>query len=218
MQVNFISEVTGFYRLIKHQHLSMNAQMLWFQLFNLWNEAGYPDWLQVDLLRMMSMIQVKSKNTAIRARDELIEAGLLAGRSGGNRQPNLYRMISLTQHKSQGSKKAMNTEPPTKPQTEPETGPLYKPNHTKPKIKKEKAAYGHYGNVLLTKEELLKLQREFPDTWEDWIKRLDDGKEARGYTYASDYAAIHNWMEKDEHDARDKAFAELMEECAMTFG
>lgn len=223
MQVNFISEVTGFYRLTKHQHLGMNAQMLWFHLFNLWNEAGYPDWLQVDLQRMMSMIQVNSKSTVTRARNELIAAGLLVGKNGGNRQPNLYRLISLAQQnkptpKCCGSKNEPPTGPQTRLQTGPETSPLYKRHDTKPKLKKEKAAYGQYGNVLLTLEELNKLQTEFPDSWEDWIKRLDAGKEAKGYTYANDYAAILNWMEKDEQDARDKAFAELMEECALLFG
>lgn len=222
MQVNFISEVTSFYRLIKRQHLGINAQMLWFHLFCLWNEAGFPEWLQVDMFRMMSMIQVNSKNTVIRARNELIEAGLLVGKSGGNRQPNLYRLVSVAQSKSQSSKNEPQTAPQSEPQTglqtATETGPLYKQNHTKPKLKKEKAVFGCYGNVLLTRDELGKLQRDFPDTWEYWIKRLDEGKEIHDYKYASDYAAILNWMEKDEQDARDKAFDELMAECAIQFG
>ena len=218
MQVNFISEVTSFHRLVKHQHLGSNAQMLWFHLFCLANEAGFPDWLQVDLRRMMSMIQVNSKNTTIRARDELIAAGLLICKSGGNRQPNRYQLVSLAQSKNNRPKYEPQSEPQSEPQTALETGPLYKLNHTKPKVQKKKTAFGHYSNVLLTQEELKKLQDEFPDTWEDWIHRLDAGKEAKGYTYANDYAAILNWVEKDEHDARDKAFAELMEECAQMFG
>lgn len=185
MQVNFILEVTSFYRLTKRQHLGMNAQMLWFHLFCLWNEAGFPEWLQVDMLRMMSMIQVNSKNTVIRARNELIEAGLMVGKSGGNRQPNLYRLVSVAQSKSQSSKNVPQNEPQSELQTAPETGPLYKQYHTKPKVKKEKAAFGCYGNVLLSQDELEKLQHDFPESWEYWIKRLDDGKEAKGYTYAS---------------------------------
>lgn len=230
MQVNFIVEVTSFYRLVKHQHLGMNAQMLWFHLFCLWNEAGFPDWLQVDMLRMMSMIQVNSKNTLIRARSELIEAGLLLSRRGVNRQPNLYQLQPVPRESGHGTPKNNGFTAPGKPQTAPqtalqttpetttETGHIYKPDHTKPKVQKEKSAFGQYGNVLLTGAELEKLQQEFPETWADWIRRLDTGKEAKGYQYASDYAAILNWYEKDENDARDKAFAELMAETQLLLG
>lgn len=108
MKVNIVSEITAFYRWIKSNHISTNAQILWFHLFCLWNEAGFPDWLQVDTLRMMGMVQMNSKNILIRTRDEMVN---------------------------------------------------------------------EYGNVLLSDEELLKLQIEYPEIWADWIKRLDVGKE-----------------------------------------
>ncbi len=102
MQVNFISDVTSFYRLIKRQHLGINARMLWFHLFCLWNEAGFPEWLQVGMFRMMSMIQVNNKNALIRARCELIEAGLLVSQRVVNRQPNRYQLLSVPRETSNG--------------------------------------------------------------------------------------------------------------------
>ncbi len=48
----------------------------------------------------------------------------------------------------------------------------------------------------------------FPDTWEDWIKRLDVGKEMKGYQYINDYASVLYWMEKEEWEIRDKVFQE----------
>lgn len=227
MSPNFVREVTGFYRLINSQHISRNAQLLWFHLFCLWNEAGFPEWLAVDLRRMMSMIQVDEKKTVLRARDELVEMGLLISRRGANRQPNRYQLRSVARERGVAWEKdnqmtddrepqtPLQTPPQTPPQMTPETPPLYKQNDTKPKGEKEKQILGAYGNVRLSQGELLKLQEEYPDSWEDWIRRLDTGKEMKGYQYQNDYAAILNWMEKDEHDARDKAFEELMQECTL---
>lgn len=82
MKVNFITEITGFYRYIQTRQLSSNAQLLWFVLFCLWNAAGFPDWLQVDMKRMALMIQANSRSTAERARNELIAAGLLISSRG----------------------------------------------------------------------------------------------------------------------------------------
>lgn len=39
----------------------------------------------------------------------------------------------------------------------------------------------------------------YPD-WEEWIRRLDMGKEMKGYQYANDYAAILYWIEKEERE------------------
>lgn len=210
MQVNFISEVMGFHRLTKTRRISNKAQLLWFNLFLLWNEAGFPDWLQVDVMRMMAMLQVNSKSTVIRARDELINAGLLVLKPGGNRQPNKYQFTLLSEQSLRGTQKQSKSKPETGRETGCETSPLYKQNQTKQKLQKEKSAFGEFGNVYLTAEELKKLQTDYPDNWEQWIHRLDMGKEVKGYIYASDYAAIRNWMENEEREERDIAFQELM--------
>lgn len=62
------------------------------------------------------------------------------------------------------------------------------------------------------------LKADFPDNWEDWIRRLDLGKETKGYVYSSDYAAIHSWQQKDGQQARDQAFQELLDEWALISG
>lgn len=216
MKVNFVSEITAFYRLLKSRHLSNNAQLLWFHLFCYWNEAGFPDWLQVDTFRMMGMVQMKSKNTLIRARDELVTAGLLRVAKGKHKAPNRYQFILFDGSNARGS----NNEPQTGNvmgsktgcQTGTEMGRLYKLNDTKQNPKKERKAYGEFGQVLLSAVEVEKLQNEYPDTWEEWIRRLDMGKEMKGYQYANDYAAILNWIEKEEREKTEQAFAELMAE------
>jgi hypothetical protein len=242
--VNFITEMTGFYRLITSQHLSANARLLWFELFLLWNEAGFPEWLQVDSLRMMSMIDTKTRSTMIRARDQLISAGLLVCRTQNNKQPNKYQFVTFGSREQ--SKKQQQTEPETRHETdceanhEPkpeeidtetghqtrhqtshetshETSHLYKLNKTKTKENKndlfniKKSAYGEFGNVWLSDDELMQLKNSHPD-WEQWLNRLSLGKEMKGYVYHNDYAAILSWIRKQEDEARDQAYQELLDE------
>lgn len=216
MKVNFVSEITAFYRWLKSRHLSNNAQLLWFHLFCYWNEAGFPDWLQVDTLRMMGMVQMKSKNTLIRARDELVTAGLLRVAKAKHKAPNKYQFVLFDGSNACGS----NNEPQTGHvtgsktgcQTGSETGRLYKLNQTKPNPEKEKTVFGEFGQVLLSAAEVEKLQLDHPDTWEEWIRRLDMGKAMKGYQYQNDYAAILNWIDNDEREKTEQAFAELMAE------
>ncbi|MEL7660384.1 hypothetical protein [Acetobacterium wieringae] len=215
MKVNFVLEITAFYRWLKSRHLSNNAQLLWFHLFCYWNEAGFPDWLQVDTLRMMGMVQMKSKNTLIRARDELVNAGLLVVAKGKHKAPNKYQFILFSGTNGCGSDyeplTGTQTGSKTGSQTGCETGRLFKLNQTKPNLEKEKTAYGEFGNVLLTLDEVEKLQGEYPD-WQEWIRRLDTGKEMKGYQYTNDYAALLNWIEKEEREKTEQAFQELMAE------
>ena len=214
MKVNFVSEITAFYRWLKSNHISNNAQLLWFHLFCYWNEAGFPDWLQVDTLRLMGMVQLKSKNTLIRARDELINAGLLTVAKGKHKAPNKYQFVLFDGSNRCGS----NFEPQTGSKTGSkmgsktgtETGRLYKLNQTKANSKKEKTAYGEFGNVLLSIDEVAKLQADHPDSWVELIRRLDIGKESKGYQYSNDYAALLTWIDKDEREKTEQAFQELM--------
>ena len=71
-----------------------------------------------------------------------------------------------------------------------------------PKVPKDsgenptKHKHGEYRNVLLTDEELEKLQDEYID-WEDKIERLSSYMASTGKKYKSHYATIRNWARKD---------------------
>lgn len=67
----------------------------------------------------------------------------------------------------------------------------------KPTKKAVKHKYGEYNNVLLTDEELQKIQAEFTD-WEDRIERLSSYVASTGKSYKSHYATIRNWAKKDQ--------------------
>ena len=67
-----------------------------------------------------------------------------------------------------------------------------------PKPKKPvKHKYGEYNNVLLTDDELEKLQAEYPD-YSDRIDRLSAYIASTGKAYKSHYATIRNWARKDQ--------------------
>ena len=75
----------------------------------------------------------------------------------------------------------------------------------KPTPKKPiKHHHGEYNNVLLTDDELTKIQDEFPD-WQDRIERLSEYIASSGKSYKSHYATIRAWARKDKDKAKPKA-------------
>ena len=63
--------------------------------------------------------------------------------------------------------------------------------------------HGEYGNVLLTDEELSKLQSEYPD-WQQRIERLSEYIASSGKRYKSHYATIRAWARKDGKSSKAK--------------
>lgn len=85
--------------------------------------------------------------------------------------------------------------------------------------------YGEYANVLLTDEELGKLQTEFPGDWEDRIERLSGYLAQSGKSYKNHLATIRNWARKDRETQAtpgnfktSNPFLELLEEARDSDG
>ena len=66
----------------------------------------------------------------------------------------------------------------------------------KENIKEKRKAYGEYKNVMLTDEELAKLQGEFPD-WKERIERCSSYCASKGKAYKNYLATIRNWARRD---------------------
>ena len=77
-----------------------------------------------------------------------------------------------------------------------------------------KHKYGEYKNVLLTDEEVEKLQAEFPDL-NNRIERLSSYVASTGKRYKSHYATIRNWARKDAEVRPNKAASMLDESYQM---
>ena len=58
--------------------------------FHRFTEGNY---LPLDTFRIMAMLGVHSQNAALRARDALVDAGLLLYKKGGKGCPNQYRLL-----------------------------------------------------------------------------------------------------------------------------
>ncbi len=72
-------------------------------------------------------------------------------------------------------------------------------------IKDEKHKYGEYFHVLLTDAEKEKLVDRLTETgFNEWVKKLDEGIELKGYKYKNHYLAILKWFNKDGKKAVEK--------------
>lgn len=72
-----------------------------------------------------------------------------------------------------------------------------------PPKKPTKHKHGEYNNVLLTDEELEKLQDEYTD-YAERIERLSSYIASTGKTYKSHYATIRNWARKDKEQPKQQ--------------
>lgn len=75
------------------------------------------------------------------------------------------------------------------------------------KKKPERHAYGLYGNVLLSDDELEKLKAEFPSDWEDRIESVSTYCASKGKSYKNYLATIRSWAKRDgkKGGSRDEA-------------
>ena len=100
---------------------------------------------------------------------------------------------------------------------ETESDPDMPKENDKPvKKKKTKHKYGEYNNVLLTDEELEKLQTQFDD-WAERIERVSEYVESTGKPYKSHYAVIRTWARKEEREKKSKRRMSNTERNAQMF-
>ncbi|MDO4649674.1 MAG: helix-turn-helix domain-containing protein [Eubacteriales bacterium] len=66
------------------------------------------------------------------------------------------------------------------------------------KNKEIRHKHGQYGNVLLSEEELGKLQSEFPYDYGERIERLSEYMASTGKSYRNHLATIRNWARREK--------------------
>lgn len=92
-------------------------------------------------------------------------------------------------------KRLSNTEIEIDIELEKEIENIAPPKKSKAKTTRHK--YGDYQNVLLSDEDIEKLQKEFPSDWQERIERLSEYCASTGKTYKNYLATIRNWAKRD---------------------
>ena len=90
---NYLLQMNAFNRWLESHYLPANAQLLWFRLIAVFNQSGWPEWAEVDTMRLMQLTGAATDKTAFRARQKLVDAGLLAYKTGRKSHPCRYRMV-----------------------------------------------------------------------------------------------------------------------------
>lgn len=96
--MNYLAEIIAFEQWLEIHYLPISSQLLWYKLMFLCNRAGWSEWVSVDNLRLMAAMQMSREATLIKARDELIKAGLVEYQRGKKGSPNKYHMISISKN------------------------------------------------------------------------------------------------------------------------
>lgn len=153
--------------------------------------------------------------TLVKPQIDAAEKRAVCGKMGGRPKKNKAEpeaepeTLGFQPSEDQGEKPQ---EDESGPKAEPEA-PKKKPGRPK-KEKEPRHKYGQNGKVLLSDTELEKLKHEFPDTWEQWIERVDGYCQQMGKGYSDYLQTIRNWAKKDQnqkasggnHSARKNRF------------
>lgn len=90
--MSYIDLINGFERVCESEALPAASQLLWYKLIYLFNRRGWPEWVQVDNMRLMSVAGIRDEKTLIRSRSKLIELGLFEYKPGKKGSPGKYKI------------------------------------------------------------------------------------------------------------------------------
>jgi hypothetical protein len=93
--LNYILEINAFERRMKRQPLPTTAQLLWYKLMAFANRQHWPEWFSVDNDRLTTILGAGSDQTVRKARQQLIDAGLLIYEKGVKKRPGRYKLVSI---------------------------------------------------------------------------------------------------------------------------
>lgn len=95
----YMEMLNDFHRWLRSNYLPGNSRLLYYSLLAVFNEAGWPESIQVDNYRLMSMIDVRTERVAISARDKLVDFGFIRYSRGKKGCPNTYFLTRNTVEK-----------------------------------------------------------------------------------------------------------------------
>lgn len=90
--MTYLDHINSFNQWCESNYLPSLAQLMYFRLLSIFNKAGWCEWVQVDNLRLMALIDVKREQKVIELRNKLIEAELIEYEKGKKGYPNRYKL------------------------------------------------------------------------------------------------------------------------------
>ena len=93
--MTYIELINAFNRWCETNYLPGSAQLLWFRLIDRFNTAGWCEWISVDKLKLMALIDVKREASFISLRNKLIDAGLFEYQKGKKGSPSRYKICTV---------------------------------------------------------------------------------------------------------------------------
>ncbi|MDK2824532.1 MAG: hypothetical protein PWP71_2450, partial [Clostridia bacterium] len=92
--MNYIREINGFYDWLKYNTLSTGAIALWYALMSICNKAGWAEEFTVANVVLQSMTGL-SRQGLDKARNQLIQKGVIEYKKGSGNQAGKYRLNSF---------------------------------------------------------------------------------------------------------------------------
>ena len=214
-KINFLTQWNMFNKLCDGI-LPIKAQIVYYKLLKWSNYFGLGEPFQLTNRRIMVDCEMSREKSFIDARNLLKQRGFIDFKAGKKGSPSTYILLDLTKYtfNLQVNSEAyteVNTEVQSEVNTEVNTevnnGFLKLNNNktkTKTKTKKEinkekppKHKYGEYQNVLLSDDDLQKLQEEFPSDWQERIENVSEYCQSHGKSYKDYLATIRNWARRE---------------------
>lgn len=96
--MNYILEINAFERRMKRQPLPTTAQLLWYKLMHFSNTHHWPEWFSIDNDRLTELLGSGSDQTVRKARQQLLDAGLLSYEKGVKGKPGRYKLVSVAEN------------------------------------------------------------------------------------------------------------------------
>lgn len=91
LRVNYLFQICAFYEWIERNPLSANAIALWHALMYLWNHSFWKETFTPAVTSIIPRCNL-SKSSILRAREELVENGLLTVKPRKKKQTSIYEL------------------------------------------------------------------------------------------------------------------------------
>lgn len=104
--MQYIDLINAFNKWCETNYLPSSSQLLWFKLVAIFNSSGWCEWISVDNLRLMGIMQIRREATFVGIRNSLIDKKFFEFQKGKKGSPNKYKICTVNFESIKGSIKS----------------------------------------------------------------------------------------------------------------